>query len=183
MPDSTQQRPGIPIGEALRALPQERPAASAWPRLAHELAPRRSRRARLGPLLLAAAALALAALLLPRLPRAPAPLPAAPEPGLAEAADPLPALVQESATLEALLAASTDQQVGSGTALLLRSRLEQRIQLVDALLADPETGAGARVPLWQERVLLLRELTGLEGGEQVLAASGQGGSSALVVTL
>jgi hypothetical protein len=179
MPDSVHEPRGIAPGDALRALPQERPAASAWPRLAAGLAPRRPR---WRPLLALAAAVALAALLLPRLPQSPPAAPGATS-STGAPADPLPALVQESATLEALLAATADQQVGSGTALLLRARLQQRIQLVDALLEDPDTDSQARLPLWQERVLLLRGLAGLEGGEQVLAANGQAGAATLVVTL
>lgn len=180
MPDTSHSRHGVPVGEALRALPLQRPAASAWPQLARELAPRRRR---LRPLLLLAASLALAALLLPRLPQQVATPPSQPSASTVAAADPLSALVQESATLEALLSATADQQVGNGTALLLRARLQQRVQLVDALLADPDIERQARLPLWQERVLLLRGLAGLEGGEQVLAANGQGASSALVLTL
>ena len=202
MTDTTHRDDGIPVGAALRALPLERPDAGAWPRLASELAhlpTRRQRRARLRPLLALAATVALAALLLPRLPQAPyapssdtvataTPTTAAADTAAAAAAagitdDALPRLVRESATLEALLAATSDQQVASASSLLLREHLTERVQFLDALLADPDTAPQAELVLWQERVLLLRGLAGLEGGEQVLAAQGHGGDAALVLTL
>lgn len=176
--------PGPTVGEALRALPLERPSASAWPRLAAGLSPRRRHRRPLWAL--AAAAALVAALALPRLlaPPLPSAAPTLPPPVAAsDDSELLPALVQESAVLEAMLAATGSGQVGTGAALLLRGRMQQRIQLVDALLADPALDPQARLPLWQERVLLLRGLAGLEGGEQVLAARGDVAESTLVVTL
>lgn len=197
----------LAIGAALRALPQERPAASAWPALAAQLEragpasaarPRGSRQRHW--LLLAAAAL-LVALALPRLLSTPASVPD-PSPALARMDAPdagvrasgagaardsasaaVQALMHESAQLEALLAAAGDDQVATGAALLLRERMHQRVQMVDALLAGAALEPSARVPLWQERIVLLRGLAGLAGAEQQLAAHGSAADSALVVTL
>ena len=44
-----------------------------------------------------------------------------------------------------------------------------------------DTPASAQVPLWRERVLLLRRLAGIESGQQMLAAQGDS-AAALVAT-
>ena len=194
MPDvfANDPRPSVPVGAALRALPLEAPPADQWPRIAAALAPR-ARRRRLS-LLLAAAAVLLAALALPRLLAPPVPAPVGMAGVPASSVSPtgvaattrdallagLPQLMQESARLEAMLAIAAGDGVASGASLLLREHMHQRIQYVDALLTDPDTDPAAQVPLWQERVVLLRRLAGIEGGEQLLAAHGT--DSTLVVT-
>lgn len=191
MPDAFDIRrdPPLDVGEALRALPLERPPREQWSRLAAGLAERPRRRR--WPLLLAAAAVLLAALALPRLLAPPLPGTAAPvvlEPVVLEpvqspaAVDEIDALIAQSADLEALLAVAAGDDIASGASLLLRDQLHERIQYVDALLADPRTDASAQAPLWRERVVLLRRLAGIEGGEQLLASRGDAGDSTLVLT-
>jgi hypothetical protein len=97
-------------------------------------------------------------------------------------ADEVDVLIAQSAHLEALLAVAAGDDIASGASLLLRERLHERIQYVDALLADPRTDPSAQAPLWQERVVLLRRLAGIEGGEQLLASRGDASDSTLVLT-
>ena len=186
MPDAFDIRrdPPVDIGEALRALPLERPPQEQWSRLAAGLAVRPRRRR--WPLLLAAAAVLLAALALPQLLAPPAPsiaVPVVAEPAaVPSAADEIDMLIAQSADLEAMLAVAAGDDIASGASLLLRERLHERIQYVDALLADPRTDTSAQAPLWRERVVLLRRLAGIEGGEQLLAARGDAADSTLVLT-
>lgn len=186
MPDAFDIRGNGPvdIADALRALPLERPAQEQWSRLSRELRAARPARRR-WPLLLAAATV-LAALALPQLLAPPAPTTAVPVVHAPDAspvvADEVNVLIAQSTRLEALLAVAAGDDIASGASLLLRERLHERIQYVDALLADPRTDASAQATLWRERVVLLRRLAGIEGGEQLLASRGDASDSTLVLT-
>ena len=176
MPDEFDRRRPGQEAVTLSGLPLQSPPRSAWPALQASLQARRARRRR--PLWLAlAASLAMAALLLPRLlptpeaPATPAATAAAMPPADGEAQ--LRALMAESAQLEALVAWSGSERVESAVVASLGSALQERIQTLDALLARPDTDPDALVPLWQERVLRLRQLAGLETTGQLLAANGQ----------
>jgi hypothetical protein len=154
------------------SLPLLAPPRSAWPGLQAEL-DRRTRRRRTTWLSLAAAI--LIAILLPRLMTSP-PTPVsasavAPTAKSAEAAA-LGALMTESAQLEALIAWSRDEDVEAMSAASLAIALEERIERVDLLLSRPDADPAARVPLWQERVLRLRQLAGLHSAQHLLAANG-----------
>jgi hypothetical protein len=163
--------PRLPFG----GLPLLAPPRSAWPALQAALQTRRPRRARRAVPWLAAAAVLAAALLLPRW-FAPA---VAPEPGsgpvaaIAADAPELQALMAESAQLEALLAWGHDENVESGVTASLGSALQDRLEAIDALLSRADLEADTAVPLWQERVLRLRQLAGLESTQQLLAANGE----------
>ncbi|HET6603545.1 MAG TPA: hypothetical protein VFG21_04925 [Xanthomonadaceae bacterium] len=179
-------RNAIEIGQALRALPLEQPRASAWPALAARLRsgarPRRPWR-----LWAAAAGLGLLALMVPQL-MAPVLTPEAPPQesvqGPADATDALriDRLAGESAALEAALADADPQAVAAGPTAALRAAVTERMQVVDALLADPYTDPAAQLPLWQERVVLMRQLVGLSRGEELMAAAGDIGEGTLVMT-
>lgn len=152
-------------------LPLLQPPRSAWPALESTL--RRRRRVRLGACA-AAAVLAIAALL-------PASLvpPRTPDPGLATHAAPavdtgaITALMAESARLEALVAWSREDQVEAASAASLGLALEDRIERIDLLLSGPDADPDAVLPLWQERVLRLRQLAALQSTQQLLAAHGE----------
>lgn len=182
--------PGIPVGDALAALPLEAPDRSAWPALAAQLSARRRRSGWPGtkrwPLAFAAAAVLALAVVLPlRLlspdavddleATAPADAPVA-----APADTRLAALMGESARLEALLALADDDRYASAPAAALAIDLEDRVRAVDAALAGAGDSDRRRV-LWARRVGLLRELAGLESSRQWLAARGDRFDGALVL--
>lgn len=179
---------GIPVGEALAALPLEAPDRSAWPALAAQLSARRRRSGWPGtkrwPLAFAAAAVLALAVVLPlrllpdtvdRVAAAPADAPVA-----APADTRLAALMGESARLEALLALADDDRYASAPAAALAIDLEDRVRAVDAALAGAGDPDRRRV-LWARRVGLLRELAGLESSRQWLAARGDRFDGALVL--
>lgn len=165
-------------GAALRALPLLAPPRSAWTQLQAQLpqpAPRRSA----GPLWLAAAAVLALAIgatrwWTPAPPNVAAPEIAATIPSVTPSDEQvaLQALMTESAQLETLLAWSREGAVESGAAASLGVAMQHRIEQIDALLARPDTDPDALLPLWQERVLRLRQWTGLGDTQQWLAAHG-----------
>jgi hypothetical protein len=166
------------LGDALRALPLEAPDASAWPALAAHLAraqrPARPRRAAW----LALAASLLVAMLVFGVDRwrgAPG--------GDADAqADPLPALMQESAQLERLLAAASDDAAGNASALVLALQVEDRLRAVDAELARPNLTGARRLALWRARVEVLHVAAGIASSRRYYAAQGQAPEPTLVAT-
>jgi hypothetical protein len=79
----------------------------------------------------------------------------------------------ESAQLEALLAWGHDEDVESGVTASLGSALQDRLESIDAMLARGDLDPDTVLPLWQERVLRLRQLAGLESTQQLLAANGE----------
>ena len=178
MPDDFDIRSGLPPSDALRALPLLSPPRSAWPALQASLDARRPRVPQRWHWLAAAAALALA-LALPRFlsetPVVPTVVPAANVTRGDESAE-LARLMAESAQLEALLAWHRNDAVESAAAASLHAAMQDRIVQVDALLMRADVDPEARLPLWQERVLRLRQLAGLSSTEQMLAANGEADS-------
>jgi len=175
---------GIGVADALARLPLETPDRSAWPVLAARIAaPEHRPRGPRWPIALAAAASALLALalVLPRDGDAPtagddtSPELATPTPGTS-----LPALMAESAQLEAMLAAIGEDTDGSANAVLLGLELEDRLRDIDAALADPGLAPDQSLVLWRERVDLLRDYAGLRGTAQWLAVQGDQFEGALV---
>lgn len=186
MSDLRRSLPDVPLPDALQALPLLAPPHDAWPRLRAKL-PRTRRRPHAGWFALAAA-LALA-MLLPRwLAPTTAPalhdgMPTAHSHGdYADPRDPdLEQLMLESAQLETLLALTGSAPVESAIAASLGDALRTRIGHIDALLARDELDPDARLPLWQERVLRLRELAGIENTQLLLAANGDAGQGVPVL--
>jgi hypothetical protein len=153
-------------------LPLLAPPHSAWPRLDAKLRRRRQRRL---SWLAIAAGLAVVALL-PRVVTSPPPE-AAPEitsavPETEDAAR-ITTLMAESAQLEALIAWSREASVESASAASLGMAIEERVERVDLLLSRPDADPAAALPLWQERVLRLRQLAGLQSSQHLLAANGE----------
>jgi hypothetical protein len=181
MPDDRILAPGLTLAQALRALPLESPPQSAWPALAAKL-PATRRRTPRWPLALAASLLAGLALTL-----APGNRPTAPEPGATHAAsDPvaqarLDALMAESAQLESLVAAASDDGASSATVAALGLALQDQLQLIDAQL-QANAAPSQQFALWQQRVSLLRDVAGLESSRHYLAAEGRGLDLAMVST-
>jgi hypothetical protein len=173
----------IDTAAALRGLALPEPPRSGWPRLAASIARERRQRQRRWVLPLALAASLMLLMLRPATPP-PASLPQAP---LAEAAaevaagHDLAALQAESARLDAALFGHADSVDSAGGAAL-RVQIADRVAWIDALLA----GAGsddARLALWSERVLLLRELHRLQGRDSWLLAAAANASATPMVSL
>lgn len=186
MPDFTATDRGPTVAEAFAALPLETPDRSAWPALAARIdsaaapAHRGLRQRRWLFALAAAAALAVVALM-PRALQGPdgapsspalATTPASATPAPATTADPLDALMAESARLEYLVQAVSADAMASGSTAALAVEYESRVQQIDAALSDPSLAAADRTALWSRRVDLLREYAGLQGTAQWLAAQG-----------
>ena len=96
------------------------------------------------------------------------------------AGDDLDALLRESAQLEAWVAWSSAQGGESGAGASVELDVRDRIAALDALLSRPSLDPAAQLPLWQERVLRLRQLAGLHNTRQLLAANGEGADAAPV---
>lgn len=168
----------------LRDLPLLTPPRSAWPQLQAQLQARRSAVPRRALFAFAAAAALACALLLPRWLTSPAPVPAsiAVQPSAADPAGAeLQALQQESAQLEALIAWSRNDAVAVGSLDTLSDGLQQRVATIDGLLARGDLDPEAALPLWQERVLRLRQWADLETTQQLLAANGDADPGAPVL--
>ena len=165
--------PGIDPGTALRALPLDAPDSSAWPALASRLpAQRRARDIRRRRLALAFAAAVLLAVLAPRVAREPAPM----APAEAE----LATLMDDSARLERLLAAASDDVSGNASATVMALQIEDRVHGIDAALAQPGLDATQRLSLWRERVELLHAAAGMESSRRYYAAQGRAFEPTLV---
>ena len=166
----------------LRDLPLMAPPRSAWPALQAKLeAQRPARRARRALFAFAAAAALACAALLPRWMAPPAPEPAPVAAVAAPAPSELQGLQQESAQLETLIAWSRNDAVELGSMGTLSDAVEQRVATIDALLARDDLDPEAALPLWQERVLRLRQLLDFETTQQLLAANGDADPGAPVL--
>ena len=104
---------------------------------------------------------------------------AAVDPGT-ERTDTLMQLQAESARLEALVAMTRDDRVGSAAATVMSAQLDQRIGLIDAGLTQNALPLDQREALWRERVQTLRDLAGVETTQLWLAAQGERYDGALV---
>ena len=88
--------------------------------------------------------------------------------------------MSESARLERLLDAASDEGVSSGTATAVALQLEDRLRAVDAALASASTDTRSQLPLWQQRVDLLRDVAAIEASRHYLASQGKRLDVALV---
>ena len=99
-----------------------------------------------------------------------------------ESADPLDALMAESAQLEHFISATSNPSMESASSTMLTLAFEDQLQSVDAALSSPALAEATRQALWQKRVSLLREYAGVQGTRQWLAAQGASLDGALVST-
>ncbi len=183
MPDDARfQGHELTLAQAVAGLPLESPDRSAWPALAAHMASRRPARRPRWPFALAAAAVLALAALVPQWMAQRAPAEHAPFVAAVESADPLDALMAESAQLEHFISAASNDAMESASSTLLGLAFEERLQRVDASLSDPALDDAARQLLWQQRVSLLREYAGVQGTRQWLAAQGATLDGALVTT-
>lgn len=168
MADRAAGSSGISLATALSSLPLESPEHTVWPLLRAQLG-HSTRRPR-WPYALAAGLLALA--LLPRDLHVPANAPMATASTASEQDPELLALTTESARLERLLAALSDDGASSASATALSLEFEDRLHSLDVQLQsirDP----GGQLRLWRQRVQLLRHVAALETSRRYLAAEGR----------
>jgi hypothetical protein len=177
LPNASPGSGAVPIATALRALPLEAPPRSAWPSVAAALASTRPRPTRWPYALATAAALALA-LLLP-VPEPPAPPGGGAEGVAAEGRAPaavdalaLPALQQEAARLERLIAAVNDDPLQPADALVLGLAFEDELAGIDAALAAAPRGSREAAELWRRRVDILSRYAELQSSRRLLASAG-----------
>ena len=81
-------------------------------------------------------------------------------------------LYEESAQLEALIAAARDDSAGSASALLLAEAFDAQVARIDAALGNPASDEATREQLWQARVDTLRQAAGFAGTQRLLATQG-----------
>ena len=188
MPDVGHTPPperALPIAEALRALPLEAPPRSAWPGIAAAAKldqPRRPVVTRWPYAFATAAALALA-LLLP----VPGDVPGGETDAIATDAAgdtttpvDLPALMQESARLERLIAAVNDDPLQPADALVLGLAFEDELAGIDDALATAPRGSRDAQELWQQRIDILSRYAELQSSRRLLASAGQSYETTLV---
>lgn len=179
MADTQRFESGLSLGEALRGLPLESPARSAWPAMAKRIdRPQRSSRSSHWPLAIAASLLAL--LLMPReVPNSsPRPLAGAALSVASQRVE-LAALMSESARLERVVAAASDDGASSATAAAWSLELEDRLQTLDGEL-EGNRNPVRQLALWQQRVQLLRDVAEVETSRHYLASQGRSFDVALV---
>ena len=168
--------PGIPITEALRAIALEAPPTSAWPAIAAAARLERQRApfVHRWPYAIASAAALALALLLPVPDRGPT-IGIATEAASEGRAGPvdLPALMQESARLERLIAAVNDDPLQPADALVLGLAFEDELAGIDAALAAAPRGSRDAEELWQQRVDILSRYADLQSSRRLLASAGQ----------
>jgi hypothetical protein len=169
------------LAQALRSLPLLQPPRSAWPALQAKLPVRRIARTRRAAWLALAASIAMLAALPSWLANpvvAPPPAQSVPVAGAgarveADASSAISLLMRESSQLEQWIAWSPSGTVDSGPNASLVSGLSERVQQIDALLERADLDTDASLPLWQERVLRLRQMAHIENTDQLMAARGE----------
>lgn len=165
----------IPLGAAIRALPMEKPPGDGWTLVAGRL-PGPRKRAR-WPWAVAAGLLAV--MLLPQM-QLQAPHSALPSVSSAAVESvAVTSLMAESARLEQLVAAASDDGASSATAAALSLDLQDQVQQVDEQLAASRQLA-QQLPLWQRRVQLLRNVAAVEASRHFMSAQGRSLDVALV---
>jgi len=188
MPDVGHTPPperALPIAEALRALPLEAPPRSAWPGIAAAAKLDQPRRAVVTswPYAFATAAALALALLLP----VPGDVPGGETDAIATHAAgdtttpvDLPALMQESARLERLIAAVNDDPLQPADALVLGLAFEDELAGIDDALATAPRGSRDAQELWQQRIDTLSRYAELQSSRRLLASAGQPFETTLV---
>lgn len=169
MADISSQHSGIGIAQALCGLPQEAPMQSAWPVLVQHIPAKKSHR--YFPLALAASMALLAiipmSLHLPQVSK--------------EQNDvPLQSVMQQSSQLENILIATRNSTSSNASAEIISLALEDRIHAIDSELGTGSLTATQQLSLWQQRVSILQEATGLYSSQRYQQAEGRPYEIALV---
>lgn len=169
MADISSQHSGIGIGQALRDLPQEAPMQSVWPILVHHLPAKKTRR--YFPIALAAS-MALLAIIPMRL--------HSPKISKDQNDAPLQSVMQQSSQLENILIATRNSTSSNASAEVISLALEDRIHTIDSELGADSLTPAQQLDLWQQRVSILQEATGLYSSQRYQQAEGRPYEIALV---
>lgn len=171
MADISAQQHGITIGKALRDLPLEAPAQSAWPTLSTRIPKKKSRHYL--PMALAAG-IALFALV---------PLSLNSPPVTENRTDTLlQSARQQSAQLENILIATRNSTAGNASAEVISLALEDRIHAIDSELGSAALTPTQQLNLWQQRIDILQEATGMYSSQRFRQAEGRPYEIAMVET-
>lgn len=170
MADISAHKHGIGIGQALRDLPMEAPVQSLWPALAQQL-PKKTSHRRYLPMALAAG-LALLAIIPMSL--------NSPQVSENPADSKLQVVMQQSSQLENILLATRNSTASNASAEVIGMALEDRIHAIDSELAAGSVSPTQQLSLWQQRVNLLQEATGLYSSQRYQQAEGRPYEIALV---
>ena len=92
----------------------------------------------------------------------------------------LQSAMQQSSQLENILVATRNSTTGNASAEVISLALEDRIHAIDAQLAAGTLNASQQLGLWQRRVSLLQEATGLYSAQRFQQAEGRPYEIALV---
>ena len=92
----------------------------------------------------------------------------------------LPALMQESARLERLIAAVNDDPLQPADALVLGLAFEDELAGIDDALATAPRGSRDAQELWQQRIDTLSRYAELQSSRRLLASAGQPFETTLV---
>ncbi|KFN43527.1 hypothetical protein [Arenimonas oryziterrae] len=178
MADVRSHEAPLPIAEAFARLPLESPDASAWPLLSARLA-KQQRKPRWQVAAAAAVLIGLGWMLFPR-GEAPTQIAGTDTSASGTSSTPdLAGLMAESARLERLVAAASDDGASSANTAALGLALEDSLRSLDSELAVASDPA-AQLALWQQRVEVLRDVASLETSRHYLASQGQSLDVALV---
>ena len=172
MADISARQYGTNIGQALRDLPQEMPLHSAWPMLSKQI-PRQKPQSYL-PFALAAG-LALFAII---------PLSLNSPPAVeSQNAFNLEAVMQQSSQLENILVATRNSTASNASAEVISLALEDRIHAIDTELGFGNLSRTQQLGLWQQRVSILQEATGLYSSQRYQQAEGRPFEIAMVESI
>ena len=167
MADISARQYGTNIGQALRDLPQEMPLHSAWPMLSKQI-PRQKPQSYL-PFALAAG-LALFAIIPLSLNSPPA-------------VESQNAVMQQSSQLENILVATRNSTASNASAEVISLALEDRIHAIDTELGFGNLSRTQQLGLWQQRVSILQEATGLYSSQRYQQAEGRPYEIAMVESI
>lgn len=162
MADISARQHGISIGQALRDLPLEAPIHSAWPTLSVQIPKKKSRS--YFPLALAAGLALLA--IVPLSLNSPSNVTNQTDPNLAS-------VMQQSSQLENILVATRNSTAGNASAEVISLALEDRIHAIDTELGSGSLSPTQQLNLWQQRVNILQEATGLYSSQRYQQAEGR----------
>ena len=88
--------------------------------------------------------------------------------------------MEQSSQLENILVATRNSTTGNASAEVISLALEDRIHAIDAQLAAGPLNASQQLGLWQQRVGLLQQATGLYSAQRFQQAEGRPYEIALV---
>ena len=169
MVDISLQNTGIGIAQALRELPQEAPLQSAWPMLAQKIPAKKLRR--YFPMALAASMALL--VIVPMSLHSPKIIDS-------QIDTHLQSVMQQSSQLENILIATRNSTSSNASAEVISLTLEDRIHAIDSELGTESLTSARQLSLWQQRVGILQEATGLYSSQRYQQAEGRPFEIALV---